>query len=82
MEFSMSDHCDKEPIKESILLRPFLIFLFKHTGKSYSEALILALVNPQYDKRFFIELPEEYKFITCFAYKKCFFLYLYILLGL
>ena len=30
MEFSISDHCDKEPIKESILLSPFLIFLFKH----------------------------------------------------
>ena len=60
MEFSMSDHCDKEPIKESILLRPFLIFLFKHTGKSYSEALILASVNPQYDKRFFIEFREKY----------------------
>ena len=26
----MSDHCDKEPIKEFILLRPFLIFPFKH----------------------------------------------------
>ena len=28
------------------------------TGKSFSEALILASVNPQYDKRLFIEFPE------------------------
>ena len=26
------------------------------TGKSFSEALILALTNPQYDKRLFIDL--------------------------
>ena len=26
------------------------------TGKSFSEALILASINPQYDKRLFIEL--------------------------
>ena len=35
------------------------------TGKSFSEALILASVNPQYDKRLFIEFPEKYKFRTC-----------------
>ena len=35
------------------------------TGKSFSEALILASVNPQYDKRLFIEFPEKYKFTTC-----------------
>ena len=28
-----------------------------YTGKSFSEALILASTNPQYDKRLFIELP-------------------------
>ena len=27
------------------------------TGKSFSEALILASTNPQYDKRLFLELP-------------------------
>ena len=27
------------------------------TGKSFSEALILASTNPQYDKRLFIESP-------------------------
>ena len=35
------------------------------TGKSFSEALTLASVNPQYDKRFFIEFPKKYKFRTC-----------------
>ena len=32
----------------------------KGTGKSFSETLILASANPQYDKRLFIELPVEY----------------------
>ena len=39
------------------------------TGKSFSEALIFAPVNPQYDKRLFIEFPENYKFITCCVQK-------------
>ena len=30
------------------------------TGKSLSEALILASTNPQYDKRLFIELPVQH----------------------
>ena len=30
------------------------------TGKSFSEALILASTNPQYDKRLFIDLPVQY----------------------
>ena len=30
------------------------------TGKYLSEALILALTNPQYDKRLFIELRVQY----------------------
>ena len=30
---------------------------FAGTGKSFSEALILASTNPQYDKRLFMELP-------------------------
>ena len=29
------------------------------TGKSFSEALSLASVNPQYDKRLFIEFPQK-----------------------
>ena len=36
-----------------------------YTGKSFSEALILAPVNPQYDERLFIEFQEKYKFTTC-----------------
>ena len=35
--------------------------IFGHsTGKSFSEALILVLTNPQYDKRLFIELRVRY----------------------
>ena len=30
------------------------------TGKSFSEALILASTNPQYDKRLVIDLPVQY----------------------
>ena len=30
------------------------------TGKSFSETLILASTNPQYDKRLFIDLPIQY----------------------
>ena len=30
------------------------------TGRSFSEALILASTKPQYDKRFFIELQVQY----------------------
>ena len=41
------------------------------TGKSFSEALILASVNPQ-----FIEFPEKYKFRTCCVQKCVFFLFL------
>ena len=45
------------------------------TGKSLLEALILALPNPQYDKRLFIDLPvlymkttssEHVVYINCF----------------
>ena len=45
------------------------------TGKSFSEALILASINPQYDKRLFIDLPvlymkttssEHVVYINCF----------------
>ena len=38
--------------------------LWSVTGKSVSEPLILKSVNPQYDKRLFIEFPENYKFRT------------------
>ena len=43
-----------------------------HTGKSVSEALIFELVNPQYNKRLFIESPEKYKPRT-FCVQKLFF---------
>ena len=36
----------------------------KYTGKSFSEALILASTNPQYDKRFFIQSRVQNMKIT------------------
>ena len=33
---------------------------FLHTGKSFSEALIFASTNPQYDDKLFIELQVQY----------------------
>ena len=42
-----------------IALNP-IVGSLDHTGKSFSEALILASTNPQYDKRLFIELPVQY----------------------
>ena len=38
----------------------FLFGISVFTGKSFSEALILASTNPQYDKRLFIDLPVQY----------------------
>ena len=35
----------------------FTVIKYLGTGKSFSEALILATTNPQYDKRLFIDLP-------------------------
>jgi hypothetical protein len=43
-----------------------IVFLFWsmkkkiYTGKSFTEALILASTNPQYDKILFIEIPVQY----------------------
>ena len=37
-----------------------LIFFDLQVHKYFSEALVLALTNPQYDDRFFIELPVQY----------------------
>ena len=49
-------------------------FLLLCTGKSFSEALVLVSVNPQYDEILFIELQEKYKFRRC-CVQKCFFLF-------
>ena len=37
-------------------------------GKFLSEALILGLINPQYDKRLFIDLPIQYMKTTTTEY--------------
>ena len=39
------------------------------TGQSFSEHLILALTNPQYDKRLFIDLPALTRKLQ--AHKMC-----------
>ena len=48
------------------------------TGKSFSEALIFASTNPQYNKRLFIESPAQYAKIPSsghVVYIKCFFFF-------
>jgi hypothetical protein len=62
--------------EEKIVLQ---VKYFIITGKSFSKALILASVNPQYDKRLFIEFPEKYKFTTCCVQKLFFCLFFDIL---
>ena len=61
------------PISKKERKSPFL------TGKSFSEALILASTNPQYDKKLFIDLPVQYMkttnsehvvYINCFECQK------------
>ena len=50
-------------------------FNFPITGKSFSEQLIIASVNPQYDNRLFIELQVQYEkniSLEHVAYKNCF----------
>ena len=41
------------------------------TGKSLSEALILASTNPRYDDRLFIELQVQYKKATSLEHVVC-----------
>ena len=52
------------------------------TGKSFSEALILASTNPQYDKRLFIELRVQYmkttKLIFNFVYTNWYFVFVQV----
>ena len=52
----------------------------KSTGKSFSEALILASTNPQYDKRLFIDSRVQYMKTTSLehvVYTNCFFVFVY-----
>ena len=58
---SQSKH-NPEFRKENQRFRQYLQVI---TGKSFSEALILASVNPQYGKRLFIDSPKKYMFRTC-----------------
>ena len=65
-----------QKIEEQRLLCHFNISL--GTGKSFSEALILVSINPQYDKRLFIELQVQYMKIPSsehVVYTNCFFVF-------
>ena len=44
------------------------------TGKSLSEALIFASINPQYDNRLFMELPVQYMNTTSAEHEQNMFL--------
>ena len=43
--------------RHNLLISSVVEFLALGTGKSLSEALIFASINPQYDNRLFMELP-------------------------
>ena len=70
-------HCDlpdtkygqPSPTPTMEILQNFVAFseFMNFTGKSMSEALILASINAKYDDRLFVELrvQENYKFSTC-----------------
>ena len=52
----------------------YMVLTVNFTGKSFSEALILASTNPQYDKRLFIELRVQQMKTTSsvhFVYINC-----------
>ena len=74
MPFNCS-FCDKSfdqfkaKYAQSYLRISTIVLLCLLTGKSLSEALILALTNPQYNKRLFIELHENKKIRTCCVHK-------------
>ena len=54
------------------------LILVANKGKSFLEALILASTNPQYDKRFFIELRVQYMKISSSEHvKNIVFLYVH-----
>ena len=64
-----TDKPDLNNIKEEIKNEPGVAQEIQSvTGKSFSEDLILASVNPQHDKRLFIEFHEKHKFRTIFVH--------------
>ena len=50
-------NCAKENVYTYLEFFTYFTVRTTFTGKSFSEALILASTNPQYDKRLFIDLP-------------------------
>ena len=65
---------------DTLLFGNSQIFEIKSTGKSFSEALILAKTNPPYDKRLFNDLQVQYMKTTSsehVVYINCFFVFLH-----
>ena len=60
-----STHCFSSSAKIWRLIVCWIVQLF--TGKSLSEALIFASINPQYDNRLFIELPWKLHVLPMFC---------------
>ena len=56
-KFILLKVCDKHTSKKSLNITVKSLGI---TGKSFSEALILASTNPEYDKRSFIESQVQY----------------------
>ena len=52
------------------LNKKYLLQFAVHTGKSLSEALILASTHPQYDGRLFMDLPVQYVKTTSSEHKE------------
>ena len=77
--------CSKQTSQDysGLLFSIRLYFLFNeiHSGKSFSEDLILESVDPHYDERLFIEFSEKYKFTTNrsqhVVYNNCFFVFFF-----
>ena len=62
---SIRDWISEKDLKSSlrwpeILLTDYHDLYYNRTGKSFSEALILASTNPQYEKKLSIDLPVQY----------------------
>ena len=51
------------------------------TGKSLSEALIFASINPQYDDRLFMALPVQYMKTTSAEHAQNMFFAFHVLIG-
>ena len=63
MSGKLKDECVQQDCRNSLISTQYFDSFWSHidTGKSLSEALILASTNPQYDDRLFIDLQVYMK---------------------